>query len=44
MSKTKERYERIEKVDEQEKNMYLEALEEESKLYPELYQNVINNY
>lgn len=37
-------YERIEKVDEQEKNMYLEALEEESKLYPELYQNVINNY
>lgn len=37
-------YERIQKVDEKERNLYLEALEEESKKYPELYKNVIENY
>lgn len=37
-------YERVREVDEEEKNLYLEAIEEESKLYPELYKDVIENY
>lgn len=37
-------YERIQKADETEKNMYLEAIKEESEMYPTLYRDVINNY
>lgn len=37
-------YERIMPVDENEINLYLVALEEESKQFPELYKNVILNY
>lgn len=37
-------YERIKEVDEEEKNMYLNALKEESKQYKSLYADVINNY
>lgn len=37
-------YERVEKVDEKEKQLYLNAIEEESGRYPELYKNVIESY
>ena len=37
-------YERTTKVDEEEISLYLDALNEESKLYPDLYKNVIENY
>lgn len=37
-------YERIQKVDETEKTLYLNALEEESEKYPDLYKNVIEAY
>ena len=37
-------YERIEKVDEEEKEKYKEALKEESKEYKYLYEDIINSY
>lgn len=37
-------YERVKEVDENEKELYINALEEESKRFPELYENVIKNY
>ena len=37
-------YERIKAADENEKQLYLNVLEEESKLYPALYKNIIENY
>lgn len=37
-------YERIEKVDEEEKEKYKEALKEESKNYKYLYEDIINSY
>ena len=37
-------YERIEQVTEEEKNMYLDILKEESKDYKYLYEDVINSY
>ena len=37
-------YERVEKVDEEEKEKYKEALKEESKEYKYLYEDIINSY
>lgn len=37
-------YERIEPVTEEEKNMYLDILKEESKKYKNLYEDIINSY
>ena len=37
-------YERVKKPDEKEINLYLKALEEESKIYPHLYKDIINQY
>lgn len=37
-------YKRVEKPDEKEINMYLDILEEESKTYPNLYKDIINQY
>ncbi len=37
-------YERVKEVDEEEINLYEKALKEESKQFPELYQNVIEKY
>lgn len=37
-------YERIEKVDANEIDLYQKALEEESKIYPHLYKDVINQF
>lgn len=41
---TFEIYERIEKVNEEEKNKYLDILEEESKEFKYLYEDIINSY
>ena len=37
-------YKRIKEVDQKEKEEYLQALEEASRKYPELYKNIIESY